>query len=151
VNEVQSGFWTVEFGGSYEQSREVPDDTFKSGSLKTRDPVELMEGFAGLEWARRQWVFDTGYEYLRERHDDPEFQSADKDEQTYTFGAQYEVNSRIATLYEYERMKTELINDPDAAGSGRWETLQFVGLQVDVLEDDPNLAYTFGYEKDDTW
>jgi len=148
-NEIKTGYYTLTLEAGYEHVREVDDDeTFKSGSLKTRDPHSIISLGAGLSWDRRQVGVGLGYTFTRERHDDEEFQDADEDTQAIDFNVTYEVNNRVTLRYDYTREKTDLVNVEDDPSSGVWDWTQFAGVDLDLIEDDPKLTYTFGMEKE---
>jgi len=149
VNDVTRGRYELSLLASYERAREVREDTFISGSFQTRDPVELLDVDTVLSWSVRELTLVGGYAFSRERHDEEEFEEGDSDEHLITFSADYTVNSRIDVFYDYERERTDLINQEDAPGNEEWLDTDTVGLRFQVVPEQPDVVYTLAAERED--
>lgn len=126
---------------------------FIPGQRKERIVQDTREIRQGINWQRDPFRFNSNLGYSQTRYQEAEFQVGDEDNYNADFGITWDVfrwggERRLSTFYNYSQDKTDLINQPDADGSGEWSRSQALGLTLQILTR-PNFTYSFAYQKDD--
>lgn len=129
------------------------------GQRKERIVQDTRSFSQGVNWRYEGLSLNANYRYQQYRYQEEEFQIGDEDQETMLFGAswsflQWRNRDAVRLFYTYSREKTDLINRPDAPGSGEWETDQSYGLGLNILIfERPELTYTMSRDKreDEDW
>ncbi len=147
---------TLEAGWEREEALETdPGDdekkvVFADGrSSKTRNPSTHTWYSGGADWKGGPFSAGASYEFDRERYEKENFQDGDKDDTTIGWYAGWQLLDNLKFLYDYERTKTEMINDPEDDPS--WEVTENYSLDWDAnLWERPKFTYALGLEREDS-
>ncbi len=125
------------------------------GQRKERVVQDTRSFSQGLNWRYEGLALSSSYRFRQLRFPDEEFEEGDEDLQTIDFRAswsflQWRNRDVVSLFYDHRREKTELLNRPDAPGSGEWQTDQAYGLRLNILIiERPELTYSMAREKSD--
>lgn len=109
----------------------------------------------GVIFRYKSVTLNGAYAFSQTRYPDEEFREGDQDTESWTHGARWSFlrwrqRDALSLFYTYSRRRTELVNRPDAAGSGDWQTDQSYGLGVNILIiQRPELTYSMARVKSD--
>lgn len=134
---------------SYERTSESTDNEFDPQNRKRRKISN--ESVMGLNatYEMRILTLEGGYEFERTRYDDEDFVDSDEDAETITAGVTLQPWDRLSMSYEYEKEKTDLINDDE---STPWSITENVAIDFDLplkLYGRDVFKYSLGIEKED--
>ncbi len=135
---------------SYERNSESADDeiVFDPVSRKKRDVRDDTEYAVRALWDWRALSAYTEYNVTSERHEDEDFQDADQDETTVSYGFYWQALRNLGFAYDVERTKTEVVNLDEEAEWLTTETLAIDWLLTIIQR--PSLTYSLALEKEDT-
>jgi len=142
-------YLTVEADVSFEHLSESKDDEFNPGRSKARDPRTEFNYGAGVKWAPRWLTLGSSYAFLRERHEEDQFKSGDKDETTINFGLNFDPSKYFGVGYTYEWTKTDFVNEPETDDDWKTDENIFLAVPITILER-PKITYSFGLERKNT-
>ncbi|MFH0953352.1 MAG: hypothetical protein V1873_03380 [Verrucomicrobiota bacterium] len=142
-NTTRSGRYTLHLNAFMGKTARTQQGTYISGTFMKRD-VNTVSGYgAELTWVRGKIRWQARGSYARERHQDPEFQTGDRNSKDLGFGAAWTFSKRVSLRYDYSRSRTVTINEPDSYSG--WDESQNAGLEVRLLTR-PLLTYALGVE-----
>ncbi len=138
---------TLQFRRQNMQDDDGTTRIYFPGQRRERIVQDLRRFAQGANWQYEGVALNASYDYRELRYQDEEFQVGDEDRQAMSFGAAYRFlqwrnRDAVRLFYRYERDRQDLINQPDAPGSGEWESEQAYGLGLNILViDRPTLTY----------
>lgn len=146
-NATTSGRYTLHLNAFVDKSAKTQQGTFVPGSFKKRD-VNTASGYGvDLAWQRGKVRWQARGASGRERHQDTEFQTGDRNTEDLGFGGSWNLSKRVSLRYDYSRSRTVLVNEPDSFSG--WDESQNAGVDVQLLTR-PKLSYMLGVEKQKT-
>lgn len=146
---------TLQFRRQNMQDDDGTTQIYFPGQRKERIVQDMRSFSQGGNWRYEGISLNASYTMRQLRYQEEEFQEGDEDRETIRFGAswsflQWRNRDAVRLFYNYNRRKTDLINQPDAPGSGEWETDQSYGLGLSLLIiDRPQLTYSMARVKSD--
>lgn len=136
---------------SWERKSESQDGVVIPGgrSSKTRNPSEVVEYGATLDWDNEVFYWGAGYRFNRERYEKEAFRDGDKDETEYTWLAGIHFTDNLKLAYDGSRKYTKQVAVSDE--EEQVETKQNIAL-VWMFTIDGHIQFTIapGYKKEDT-
>lgn len=130
---------------------ESMDDVVMTGgrSRKTRNPSEVVDYGAKVDWDNQRAYWGAGYRFSRERYQKEEFKDGDQDETEYMWKAGLVLRENLRLVYDGTRTRTESFTEPEHSTTTR--TTQNAALQWQFLfSGHIQFDISFGYKKEDT-
>ena len=138
------GRYTLLANASHDTESTTATDTYVPGNRRTRDVNSTDGAGVGLNWKYETVSAGVRYAYAQERHQDKDFQDGDQDTQNFDLNARWDATRRVSLLADYERDKTDLINQPDSFKD--WNETTSIGLSF-LLLDRPHSTYELSLEQ----
>ena len=143
---TELGRFVVDAAAEWSRTSESAEDVYDPRRRKQRDVRDTQQYSADIKWARDGLTLVAGWSFIRERHQDEQYQDDDSDKTDVSFDARWMVTPRIALFYRYYNEKDDYINQTNVYRG--WDQTQSLGVEAKLLER-PTLTYAFSYEREE--